>query len=171
MDGYIKEGLSEFQHIPSKQFQYGPSKLEIPDYGAKIQYVKYNVSALLAPNEIKRIQKVVGEFLFMGRVLDSTVSHALNDIACTVTKSTKATIHAMTCFLNYIASNPLPSIMCRASNMILYVVSDAAYLVSPKVRNRTGGFHYLGSNDGSYTIQCTSICTGNGLKKCQGLSS
>ena len=101
----------------------------------------------------------------MGRALDSPVLHALNDIACAVTKGTKATIHAMTCFLNYIASNPLPSIMCRASNMILYVVSDAAYLVSPKVRSRTGGFHYLGSNDGSYTIQCTSICTGNGKKK------
>jgi hypothetical protein len=35
----------------------------------------------------------------------------------------------------------------QASDMILYVVSDAAYLVCPKARSRVGGYHYMGNKD------------------------
>jgi hypothetical protein len=35
-----------------------------------------------------------------------------------------------------------------ASDMILYVVSDAACLVCPMARSRAGGYHYLGNKDG-----------------------
>ena len=33
--------------------------------------------------------------------------------------------------------------------MILFVESDAAYLVCPKARSRAGGFHYLSNKDGT----------------------
>ena len=33
--------------------------------------------------------------------------------------------------------------------MILHVESDAAYLVAPMSRSRAGGYHYLGSQDGT----------------------
>jgi hypothetical protein len=148
MDEYVKAALSEFQHEKPKQHHYGPSKAERPDYGARIQYVKEDTSAPLPPDKIRYIQKVVGKFLFMGRALDNTMLHALNDIACAVTKGTEATLAATTYFLNYIASNPSPRIRYRASDMILYVESDAAYLVCPEARSRAGGYHYLGSKDG-----------------------
>jgi hypothetical protein len=32
--------------------------------------------------------------------------------------------------------------------MILYVISDAAYLVCPMARSRVGGYHYMGNKDG-----------------------
>ena len=54
---------------------------------------------------------------------------------------------ATTYFLNYIASNPLPRIKYRVSDMILYVESDAAYLVNSCARSRCGGYQYLGSKD------------------------
>ena len=38
--------------------------------------------------------------------------------------------------------------MYRASDMILQVDSDAAYLVCPEARSRAGGYHYLGNKDG-----------------------
>ena len=47
------------------------------------------------------------------------------------------------------ASNPSPKLQFRASNMILHVESDAAYVVCPKARSRAGGFHYLSNLDGT----------------------
>ena len=37
MDGYVIEALAELKHISPKQNLYGLSKMERPDYGAKIQ--------------------------------------------------------------------------------------------------------------------------------------
>ena len=51
-------------------------------------------------------------------------------------------------FLNYCATNPDASIIFRHSDMILFIDSDAAYLVAPKARSRAGGYHYLGNKDG-----------------------
>jgi hypothetical protein len=37
MDGYVEAALKEFEHTIPKQVHNGPSKVERPDYGAKIQ--------------------------------------------------------------------------------------------------------------------------------------
>lgn len=81
MDEYVKTAFSEFQQIQPKQHHYGPSKAKRPDYGAKVQYVKHNETAPLPPDKIRHIQQVVGKLLFMGRAVDNTMLHALNDIA------------------------------------------------------------------------------------------
>ena len=39
--------------------------------------------------------------------------------------------------------------MFRASDMQIQADSDASYLVAPKARSRAGGYHWLGSNDGT----------------------
>ena len=54
---------------------------------------------------------------------------------------------AVTHFLNYCASNPEAATLYRASNMILHINSDAAYLVAPKARSRAGGFYYMGNQN------------------------
>jgi hypothetical protein len=51
-------------------------------------------------------------------------------------------------FLDYAASNQDAVIRYQASDMILYIISDAAYLVCPMARSRAGGYHYLGNKDG-----------------------
>ena len=85
----------------------------------------------------------------MARAVDHTMLHSLNNIACAATKGTQATKDATNPFLNYIACNPLPKIKFRASDMILHVESDAAYLVAPMARSRAGGYYYFGSRDGT----------------------
>ena len=47
MDGYVKQALEEFNHIIPKQRHSGPSKIGRPDYGAKVQYVKEDLTASL----------------------------------------------------------------------------------------------------------------------------
>lgn len=75
--------------------------------------------------------------------------HTLNDLASQQSKGTEQTIKAMLHFLNYAATHPEARKVYRASEMVLAVDSDAAYLVAPMARSRAGGFHYLGNRDGS----------------------
>ena len=123
--------------------------MERPDYGATIQYVKEDLSKPLNASQINYVQRVVGKFLYLGRAIDNTTLHALNEIAIATTKGTEATLAAVEYYLNYMASNPSPKLQFRASDMILHVESDAAYLVCPKARSRAGGFHYLSNLDGT----------------------
>jgi hypothetical protein len=149
MDGYVEQALKEFNHIQPKQKHLGPSKIDRPDYGAKVQYVKEDLTGTLNEDQIKFIQRVTGKFLFYARAIDDTMLHALNDIASSTVNGTEATLAATTYFLNYAASNPNGQIIYRASDMILRIDSDAAFLVRPEARSRAGGYHYLGSKDGT----------------------
>jgi hypothetical protein len=45
------------------------------------------------------------------------------------------------------ASNPDAVVRYYASEMVLYVHSDASYLSKPKARSRVGGFFYLGNKN------------------------
>ena len=145
MNGYVAQALKEFEHSIPKQHFKGPSKIDRPDYGQKVQYVKIDDSPDISPAMAKFIQRVTGKFLFYARAIDNTMLHALNDIAASkdVQSTHDATIH----FLNYAASNPDAEILYRASDMILQTDSDAAYLVRPEARSRAGGYHFLGNRD------------------------
>ena len=77
------------------------------------------------------------------------MAHALNDISLNTAKGTEATMDAVTYLLNYAHTNPDTEIIYRASDMILHVDSDAAYLVAPEAQSRAGGYQYLRSHDGS----------------------
>ena len=52
-------------------------------------------------------------------------------------------------FLDYCATNPDPKIIFRASDMLLQIWTDAAYLVAAKARSRAAGYHFLGNKDGN----------------------
>ena len=55
--------------------------------------------------------------------------------------------HAFRHFLDYAHSNPDGTVIFRATDMILQVDTDAAYLVAPKARSRAGEYHFLGNKD------------------------
>jgi hypothetical protein len=65
------------------------------------------------------------------------------EIATQQARATNLTMRAITQLLNYAASNPDAEIRFHASNMLLYVESDASYHSVPKARSRAAGFHYL----------------------------
>ena len=73
------------------------------------------------------------------------MGHAINEIA--TSPNLESTLDATTYFLNYAASNPNAEILYRASDMVLQIDSDAAYLVRPEARSPAGGYHYLGNNE------------------------
>ena len=73
---------------------------------------------------------------------------ALNELSIEASQATKETQEALEIFMDYLATNPDAKIIFRASDMQLFIDSDAAYLVHPKARSRAGGYRYLGNIDG-----------------------
>ena len=61
-----------------------------PDYRAKVQYAKEDHAPPLSAIQIKHIERVVGKYLYHGRVIDNTMLHAPNDIASTKIKEHKS---------------------------------------------------------------------------------
>ena len=47
MKGYVQHALHELEHIKPKQHFLGPSKMTVPDYGQKIQYVKEDMENMV----------------------------------------------------------------------------------------------------------------------------
>jgi hypothetical protein len=145
MQGYVEQALKELEHAMPLKPCHAPSKAERPSYGAKIQYAKEDDSPELKPKDVKFIQRTTGKFLYYGRTVDITMQHALNDIA--TTKDRQSKMEATKYFLDYAATHPNAKVIYRASDMILQVDSDAAYLVCSGARSRMGGYFYLGNKD------------------------
>ena len=92
---------------------------------------------------IRRIQGIVGSLLFYGRAIDNTMLTALNEISTVQTKATEDKKIATNKLLDYAATYPDTKLRFYASDMILYVESDAAYLVQPNAKSRIAEFFYL----------------------------
>ena len=147
MRGYVQQALKELEHVANNRHQYAPSHIDRPNYGARIQYATDDETDKLDESKIKYLQRMVGKFLYYARAINTTMAHAINDIGAAVANGTEATQKAVHHFLDYAHSNPDGEIIFRASDMILQVDSDAAYLVAPKARSRAGGYHFLGNKD------------------------
>ena len=94
MHGYIEHALQRFCHDKPSQPQHAPHKWEKPQYGAKIQYVN-------APDNITRVQQVLGTLLYYGPAVDNTMLTAIGSITMQQAKGTEATMNAVTQLLNY----------------------------------------------------------------------
>ena len=72
MKGYIKQTLEDLKSIMIVQHHYAPSSTKRPDYGAKVQYTKDNISPPLTAIQIKHIEHIVGKILCYSREIGST---------------------------------------------------------------------------------------------------
>eukprot|EP00957_Ditylum_brightwellii_P117400 8954506-Ditylum_brightwellii.AAC.1 len=76
-------------------------------------------------------------------------------------------------FLNYMATYPDAVVGFHASDMILHIQSNAAYMVLPEARLRAEGYFYLSSKpedqktsiplNGAIHNECSTICNVMGL--------
>ena len=91
-----------------------------------------DTSPPLSSTAQKLVQQIIGVFLYYGRAVDNTILKALNSIATSQVQGTEATMAACTRLLNYAATHPDAVIRFHASDMILHVEADAAYLNEPR---------------------------------------
>ena len=82
-----------------------------------------------------RVQAINGTFLYYARAVDPCMLPALNEIQSQQAKPMQATNEKVSMLIDYANSHHDAVIYYRASDMQLYIDSDAAYLVLPKVRS------------------------------------
>jgi hypothetical protein len=143
--GYVSKVLSKFQHDAPKHPQHTPSRYVTPVYGAKTQYATKDETPPLTAQQCLTIQKVTESVLYYARAVDPTVLMPLNDIATEQTKATEKTLAAKNQMLDYLATHPDATIRYHASDMILYLHSDASDLSVFNARSRIGGLFFLGN--------------------------
>ena len=88
----------------------------------------------------KRLQKIVGKFLYYAKAIDTTMLMDLKSFAAVHTKPTIETAKQITPFLNYSATHPEAITGYRKSGMILHIYSGASYISEPEARSIAGGY-------------------------------
>ena len=141
MPGYVQSALHKFQHPPPRRRQHEPHPWIKPTYGQKQQFVDNIQSPPLSNTETTRIQAIVGTFLYYARAIDDNGLVSLNSIgtqqSAAPTLDTKAKTQHL---LDYLSTHHTHTLRYNASDMILHIDSDAAYLVEPKAKSRAGGY-------------------------------
>jgi len=146
MPKYVIKQLVKYEHPMPKRLQHCPYSPNPIQYGKDNQNVTpEDNSPKLDKNGKKRIQQVVGSFLYYARAVDITILMALSSIAAEQANPTENTMKRINQLMDYMATHPDAVIRYKASDMILNVHSDASYLSAPKARSRAGGYFFLGS--------------------------
>jgi len=104
-------------HIP----QHAPHAWTISVIGKTTQYSTTDNSPLLDEQATKQVQAISGTFL--------------NQISNQQAKPTEKTMKACRKLMDYLCMHPKAVIRSNASDIILSLVSDAAYLVLPDARS------------------------------------
>ena len=143
MPGYVAAALQRFQHPTPTRPEDAPHAYNKPMYGRSQLTDAPDLTPPLTPSTQKLVQQIVGVFLYYGRAIDNTILKALNSIASSQAQGTEATMQACTRLLNYAATHPDAIVRFHASDMVLYIDADAAYLNEPKARSTAGAYFYL----------------------------
>ena len=144
MPGYVAKQLERYQHPRPAKAQYAPHRWSLPSYGQTPKSIQQDMSTKLDIKDTKLVQSISGAFLFYGRAVDPTILPALTEIASQQAQPTVNTMSKCKMLMDYLYTYPNAVIRYKKSKMILYVDSDAAYLVLPKARSRVAGHYFLG---------------------------
>ena len=174
MPDYVKKQLIRYGHSPPSRRQYSPYEPApfLPGKASQ-ELPPEDDSERLDEKGKRRIQQIVGSFLYYGRSVDLTILMALSEIAGQQANPTKKTMQRVQKFLDYMASNPDAKIRYHASDMVLNVHSDASYLTAPRARSRASGHFFLGSipKDGCPIRLNGAILTNCTILKCVAASA
>ncbi len=143
MPDYVERGLLRFGVSKAVQAK-SPVVYVPPDFGSKIDIVKDEEPVVISPEATKRIQQIVGYFLYYARALDSTVLYSVTAIASAQARPTASLLVAVDRLLAYLRSSPPVSVRYWASPMHLIAYSDASYNSAIDARSRAGGYVFLG---------------------------
>jgi hypothetical protein len=146
MPGYIKASLHKYQHAAPTSPEHAPHTWNPPVYGAKTQYVENKTtSPALSAKDVNKLQQLTGTLLYYARAVDPNLIMPINVLASEQSKATSDASDKVIKLLNYCNTHPETKIRYHASEMILYIHSDASYLSEREAKSRSGGFFYMGN--------------------------
>ena len=102
-----------------------------------------STAPLLPPDGKTRIQAIVGTFLYCSLGINSTILVTLNKIGGQQSTAITDTETKCAKLMDYLHTQPDAVVRFHASDMILYIESDTAYLVLPKACSRFTRIFYL----------------------------
>jgi hypothetical protein len=157
MPGYIRAALHKYQHPAPARPEHAPHTWNPPIYGARTQYVEdETISPALSNKDVNKLQQLTGTLLYYARAVDPTLIIPINVLASEQSKATAVTADKVIKLLNYCNTHPETKIRYHASNMILYIHSDASYLSEKEANIRAGGFFYMGSSSSNTNKKLTN---------------
>ena len=148
MPDYIPALLKKLRHEQPERPQFSPYLItnSTPLKKGQQQFAPApDTSELLSPSETNIIQQIVGSLLYYARAIDYTLLPALNTISQSQAKPTVQIQRACKVLLDYCATYQHVVLRYHASDMILNIDSDAAYLVAPGAKSRVAGYFQLNS--------------------------
>jgi len=136
--------MIRFSHPPPVHVEHLPHAWQKSKYGTKVQFADGpSLAPILDATDTKRNQEIVSVLLYYARAVDSTLLAALGTIATQQAKGTHDTMEAITQLLNYCTMHPNATIRYHASNMTLWIHSNASYVTAPKGQSHAVGYHFL----------------------------
>ena len=171
MSTFPQKLCDRLSHPDPSRPQYAPHRWTQPAYGIKTQYTpEPDTSSPLDACGIKFVQSTTGSLLCYSRAVDPTLLVALKEIRTSQAAPTETTKAKVQWLLNYVATYPNAKICFTKIDMILYINSDAAYLVLPNARSRYAGHFYLSNKTQNPT--CPRLPRNNPIHtECKGIHS
>ena len=166
MPNYLPETLQRLQHKPKIYPQYSPHHYAPFIYGRKgsRQYVNpTDTSTPLTPKATQWVQSAIGSLLYYARALDATMLPTLNQLGAEQAHPTENTKVKLQQLMDYANTYPNAVLRFHASDMVLHIDSDAAYLVLPKARSRVAGYFRLlnqtpkSPDNGAILVECKGL--------------
>ena len=143
MPNFTNNKLRQYGHTKPKRPQDAPYPAANP-YSRSQAPLPLDDTPMLNEKRKKRIEQIIGSFLYYGRAIDITLLKALNSLATQQSTPTENTDKLVKQFLDYCAWHPDAKIRFFASDMLLQVHSDASYLNEQQARSTAGGHFFLG---------------------------
>ena len=147
MPTYIPSLLHKLNHQPNLP-QYSPypaTPFQIARPGSRQYAPPPDSSPALNKATTTKVQSIIRSLLYYARAIDCTMLPALNALSRQQSSPTQKTLQLCHRLLDYAATYPAPRLRFHASDMILTIHSDAAYLVEPQARSRVAGHFTLGT--------------------------
>ena len=167
MPQYIDKLLLHHDTTPPLRPVYTPHPYSLPAYGKRTQFASPpDQTPVLNITRQRRIQSIVGSLLYYARAIDGSILPALNQISATQARPTEDTEQKNNHLLAFVKSHRNTTLRFHASDMILHIDSDAAYLVMPAAKSRIAGYYYLSSKptstsspplNGAILIECKTL--------------
>ena len=124
-----------------------PAVYSPPVYGSHSQMTEVDDSSPASEEQTKELQEIVGCFMYYARAVDGTMLPAVNHIASEMKAPTQRVLAMADRMLAYSLEYPNNELVFTASDMILYVQTDASYLSRSEARSVVGVVEYLGNKD------------------------
>ena len=151
MPGYVQNALNRFGVTMNSEGTHSPLIYHPIIHGPQMEYV--DASPPIDGTKTKRIQQVIGVFLYYARAVDESMLCALNKLASRQADPTEELERDVNRFLQYSATYPNAKLTFWPSDLVLFVHSDASYTSESRSRSRAGGFFYLGRKHTSGNAQ------------------